>query len=169
MSSDNLDVMAQYDEVADLLRDRIQSGEFGIGDKLPSISEIQKAYAVRSLNTVRAAQQRLVEEGLIETRQGAGAFVIGTESLKSVDIEGELTRLRDRMTTVLAALESQRRHSITIVLNDPNEDDLYFVLTDALREWASQQRHEAEHDQPEVRIAWAETAERLLARIEKAL
>lgn len=161
--------MAQYHDIADQLRKRIQSGEFDIGDKLPSISEIQKAYSVHSLNTVRAAQQKLAEEGLIETRQGAGAFVIGTESLKAVDVHGELTALHDRMTTVLAALDSQRHHSITINLDDPGEDDLYFVLTDALGEWASQQRHEAEHDQPEGRIAWAETAERLLARIENAL
>ncbi|WP_216917691.1 winged helix-turn-helix domain-containing protein [Nocardia noduli] len=161
--------MAQYYDLADRLRERIQSGEFALGDKLPSISEIQREYSVHSLNTVRAAQQKLAEEGLIETRQGAGAFVVGTESLKTVDILGELTTLRDRMTTVLAAMDSQRRHSITINLDDPAEDHLYFVLTDALSEWASQQRHEAEHDQPESRIAWAETAERLLARIEYAL
>lgn len=47
----------------------------------------------------------------------------------------------------------------------------YFVLTDALSEWAGRQRHEAEDD-PENnahRIAWAEAAERLLARAEAAV
>jgi len=46
----------------------------------------------------------------------------------------------------------------------------YFVLTDALSEWAGRQRHEA-GDDPDGnahRIAWAETAERLLARAEAA-
>lgn len=161
--------MAQYHDLADRLRERIRSGEFALGDKLPSISEIQKAYGVHSLNTVRAAQQKLAEEGLLETRQGAGAFVIGTESLETVDVRRELAAARDRLTTVLAALDSQGRHRITIDLDDPDEEDLYFVLTDALGQWASQQRHEADDDQPEARIAWAETAERLLARIENAL
>jgi len=47
----------------------------------------------------------------------------------------------------------------------------YFVLTDALSEWAGRQRHEAEDD-PDGnahRTAWAETAERLLARAEAAV
>ncbi|MGW5317850.1 hypothetical protein [Nocardia thailandica] len=72
------------------------------------------------------------------------------------------------MTTVLAALESQRRHQITIDLDDPAEDDLYFVLTNALREWAARRREEAEHDQPDSPLARADAAERLLARIENA-
>ncbi len=66
---------------------------------------------------------------------------------------------------MLAALESQRRHQITIDLDDPAEDDLYFVLTDALQEWAARRREGAEHDLPDSQLARAETAERLLARI----
>ena len=159
--------MAQYHDIADQLRVRIQSGEFGVGEKLPSISEIQETYGVRSLNTVRAAQQLLGEEGLIETRQGVGAFVVSIESLKSIDVRTELAGVRDRLTTVLAAMDSQTHRRITIDLDDPAEPDLYFVLTSALRDWASQTRWEAAQGEPNERhVEWAEAADRLLERVE---
>ncbi|MEV0760422.1 winged helix-turn-helix domain-containing protein [Nocardia sp. NPDC050435] len=169
--------MAQYHDLADRLRARIQSGEFPIGAKLPSISELQQQYDVHSPGTVRTAHQLLAEEGLIETRQGAGAFVIGVESLKAIDIRTELAGVRDRLTTVLAAIESQKHRHITIDLDDPTEPHLDFVLTDALRDYAHHSRWEAENEardeQPDShliarRIEWAEAAERLAERIATA-
>ncbi|WP_067891754.1 winged helix-turn-helix domain-containing protein [Nocardia vaccinii] len=158
--------MAQYLDLADALRARIVSGEFPLGSRLPSISEIQDQYDVRSLGTVRAAQQLLVDEGLIDTRQGVGAFVIGTESLKKMDVYAELVALRDRLTTVLSAIESHNHHSITIDLSEPH---VSFVLTDALREWADRQRERAEDEpdlDPDARREWAAAADRVRARIE---
>lgn len=165
--------MATYNELADVFRSRIVSGEWGLGTKIPSISELQDQHGIRSLNTVRAAQQRLVEEGMLETRQGVGAFVVGTKSLTSVDVRGELTQVRDRLTTVLAAVDSQGHHRVTIDLDDPAEPHLYFVLTDALREWAGNIRGRVV-DAPEdpnapAFIEWAAAADRLLRRVEEAL
>lgn len=167
--------MAQYHDIADALRTRIAAGEFALGDKLPSIAELMDAYDVRSLGTVRAAQQLLAEEGLIETRQGIGAFVIATESLKAIDIPTELTGLRDRLTTVIAAMESQTHRRITIDLDDPAEPDTHYILTTALGELGSQYRHDrdnatADGDDDRARMFsdWADAAERLLARIEAA-
>lgn len=51
-------------------------------------------------------------------------------------------------------------------------DDTYFVLTEALREFASRQQWEAEDDPTttaEHRIRWAECAENALGLIEKAM
>ena len=165
--------MAVYHDLADRLRDRITSGEWGVGVKLPSISELQEEYGIRSLNTVRAAQQRLAEEGLLETRQGVGAFVVGTESLTALDVHGELAQIRDRLTTVLAAMGSQGKHSLTIDLDDPAEPHLYFVLTDALEEWAGRMRDrvedEPDHPNSSHHIEWADTADRLRQKVEDAV
>jgi DNA-binding transcriptional regulator YhcF (GntR family) len=165
--------MAVYHDLADQLRDRITCGEWKVGVKLPSISELQEEYGIRSLNTVRAAQQRLAEEGLLETRQGVGAFVVGTESLTAVDVHGELAQIRDRLTTVLAAMGSQKRHRLTIDLDDPTEPHLYFVLTDALEEWAGRMRDrvedEPDHPNSPHHIEWAETADRLRQKVEDAV
>ncbi len=44
---------------------RILTGEWPVG-QLPSIAELQKHYEAKSLNTIRGAQQKLVEEGLLD-------------------------------------------------------------------------------------------------------
>ena len=50
------------------------------------------------------------------------------------------------------------------------DPDYYFVLTEALREFAARQRAEAEDEaDPGSRIRWAETAESAVERIEEAL
>lgn len=65
--------MARYRDIADDLRSRITSGEFSVGQQLPTIIELQNHYDVPGLNTIRQAQQLLVDQGLIEARQGVGA------------------------------------------------------------------------------------------------
>jgi len=52
----------------------------------------------------------------------------------------------------------------------PRDPDYYFVLTEALREFAARQRAEAEDEaDPGSRIRWAETAEEMLDQTEEAL
>ena len=165
--------MPSYHDLANELRFRILCGSWEVGTKIPSITELQKQHGMPSLNTVRAAQQKLVEEGMLETRQGVGAFVVSSTPLTSVDVQGELVGIRDRLTTVLTAMESQRLHRLTIDLDDPSEPHLHFVLTEALREWASAIRDRIANE-PEVPnghdyAEWADAAERLLQRVEDAL
>lgn len=162
--------MSQYRDLADVFRARIQSGDWTVGVQLPGITALQKEYGVRSLNTVRGAQQILVGEGLLETRQGVPTVVIGTESLTSIDVRSELTTIRDRLDTVVSAIDSQKAHKLIIDLDDPDEESLHFVLTNALKEWVAGQRLKTEDDGLNVgdRIEWAETADRLIARIEAA-
>ncbi|REF00608.1 GntR family transcriptional regulator [Thermomonospora umbrina] len=163
---------SRYQEIADALRERIQAGEWPVGSKLPGISTLQEEYGVPGLNTIRAAQQLLVEEGMIVTKQGVGATVVSTTSLRQVDVLHLLRTARGAVVTAIAALEAPKR--ITLDLNDA---DLSFVVTDALSEWASRQRHEAQDelaDDPQdttaaSRLRQAEIADALLARIEAAL
>jgi len=63
-----------YQTIAEDLRHRIQSGEFGQGDKLPTEDEISESWEA-SRNTVRQAIDRLTREGLVAKRQGQGTFV----------------------------------------------------------------------------------------------
>jgi DNA-binding GntR family transcriptional regulator len=162
-------VVAKYREIADDLRARIQSGQFPVGTKLPGINVLMEQYQVPGLNTIRAAQQLLVDEGMLETRQGVGAFVIAAESAHSLDIAAELTRARDTLTTVLTALDAKAKHTITFDLLA--DDDTYYVLTEALREFAARQRFQAKDDPPGAaasRVRRAECAEAALAHIEMA-
>jgi GntR family transcriptional regulator len=63
-----------YQELALVLRRRIDSGEFQPGEQLPPEAELQKTYE-RSRNTVRQAISLLVDWGLVETRSGRRATV----------------------------------------------------------------------------------------------
>jgi GntR family transcriptional regulator len=65
-----------HQRIADDLRARITSGELKPGTQLPSQRELADQWHC-SLTPVRAALTRLEIEGLIESRQGVGAFVAG--------------------------------------------------------------------------------------------
>ena len=98
--------MARYREIAEELRRRIASGEFSPGQQLPTISALQEHYDVPGLNTIRQAQQLLVDDGLVETRQGVGVFVLRTDPKpRVVDVLAELRQARAALTRAITALE----------------------------------------------------------------
>ena len=98
--------MARYREIAEDLRKRIAAGEFPVGSALPTIAALQAHYTVPGLNTVRQAQALLVEDGLIETRQGIGAFVLRTKPRpRPVDVLAELRAARTAINRAISALE----------------------------------------------------------------
>ena len=66
----------RYREIAETLRARAESGEFGAGRLLPSEAELSSAYDASRV-TVRRALELLREEGLLDARQGLGWFVAG--------------------------------------------------------------------------------------------
>lgn len=61
-------------QLANELRNYIQSGFWNIGDLFPTDREIMEKYNV-SATTVRRAVKHLVEEGWIERRPGKGTFI----------------------------------------------------------------------------------------------
>ncbi|GAA2073709.1 GntR family transcriptional regulator [Pseudolysinimonas kribbensis] len=76
--------------LANDLRQRLDDGEWGAGDKLPTESELCAHYGV-SRATVRQALRSLGGDGLIVIRQGVGSFVsetalirTGMQELKSI-------------------------------------------------------------------------------------
>ena len=98
--------MARYRDIAVDLKTRIAAGEFGPGDQLPIISDLMEHYGVPGLNTIRQAQQLLVEDGLVETRQGVGAFVLRAEPVpRPVDVLAELRAARSALNRAIAALD----------------------------------------------------------------
>jgi GntR family transcriptional regulator len=63
-----------YYQLENLLREKIASGKFAPGDRLPTESGLIEEYQVSRI-TVRQALSALAAEGLIERRQGRGTFV----------------------------------------------------------------------------------------------
>jgi DNA-binding GntR family transcriptional regulator len=68
----------RYQEIADSLRERIDSGELPPGAMLPSITRIREEWGV-SETTAANAIKLLHSEGLIRTEQGGETFVAGPD------------------------------------------------------------------------------------------
>ncbi|MEP5152239.1 phosphonate metabolism transcriptional regulator PhnF [Planktotalea sp.] len=60
--------------IADALRSDLAEGRYTPGDKLPTEAALAERFGVNR-HTVRHGISALVEEGLVRTRRGAGAFV----------------------------------------------------------------------------------------------
>ncbi len=67
-------VVPPWQQLADLLRARIESGELAPGDRIPSVLSLAQEYELAA-GTVRKALTQLQREGLVESRVGWGTFV----------------------------------------------------------------------------------------------
>ncbi len=98
-----------YRQIADQLRQLIQSGEFAIGTRLPPERDLAAKMGV-SRPSVREALIALEVEGLIEVRMGSGIVVVGRDSVRLLDnAHGplEIIRARQLIECELAALAAR--------------------------------------------------------------
>ncbi len=109
-----------YEEVAASIKQAIFTGEYRVGDKLPSENELAELFQV-SRPVVREAVRYLEITGLLTVRQGAtgGAFVCGMNSrvlkenvkdlltLGHVSV-GQLTEMRTHIDPEIARLAAVR-------------------------------------------------------------
>src|SRR5690554_2378708 len=68
---------APHRQIAEAIRSRIRSGQWGPGERLPSIPAIAATFGVAK-QTVQRAVDQLRIEGLIITKPGSGTYVRGT-------------------------------------------------------------------------------------------
>jgi len=71
--------VAPYQQIAAILRGRIERGEYEPGQRLPSIMTLMQEYGVAHL-TANKALRLLVAEGLAEMSPGRGFYVTGPPS-----------------------------------------------------------------------------------------
>ena len=64
-----------YRQIAETLREQIQSGDLQPGEQLKTELELREAFGA-SRNTVRDAIKLLTSLGLVETKPGQGTFVV---------------------------------------------------------------------------------------------
>ncbi|MGW8635243.1 GntR family transcriptional regulator [Streptomyces sp. NPDC055793] len=74
MAKTDDDRRPKYQRIADSLREAIEAGEYGPGDRLPGENDLMDTYGVARM-TARQALSVLRDEGLAEARKGAGVFV----------------------------------------------------------------------------------------------
>lgn len=116
------------DQVIAQLRAQIDSGEWGVGDRIPTETELSDQLEV-GRNTVREAVRALAHAGLLEIRQGAGTFVRAASELGGA-LRRRLERSRLRETLeVRRALELE---AARLASRSRTDDDLA-VLEAAMR------------------------------------
>jgi GntR family transcriptional regulator len=64
----------QHEVVANDLRRRLDSNEWGVGERLPSRAQLAEEYGVGP-NVMQKAQERLIAEGRLQGRIGSGTYV----------------------------------------------------------------------------------------------
>ncbi|WP_017559067.1 GntR family transcriptional regulator [Nocardiopsis baichengensis] len=74
---------ARYKQVAELLREAIQQGEYPPGSTLPSQPELARQYGLNQSSISRAVAM-LQAEGLIRTEHGRGSVVLDVPTVKRV-------------------------------------------------------------------------------------
>jgi len=97
----------RYRRIADDLRARIEAGEFPVDAQLPSLAELTAHYGVAKA-TADAALDVLRDLGLVETRHGAGTFVIRDRPGESQaqQLGERVTRLREDLAALAARVEA---------------------------------------------------------------
>ncbi|MFJ4409236.1 GntR family transcriptional regulator [Streptomyces sp. NPDC088910] len=76
MTIDREGPVPPYRQIADDLRSRIDDGAIPPGRRIPSMVEMEQQYGV-ARDTLRKAVQVLKDEGLVETVNGMGIYVVG--------------------------------------------------------------------------------------------
>ena len=93
-----------YLQLMQRIRHAVEAGILGDGDQLPSIRALATELVV-SPNTVVKAYSELEHEGVIELRQGAGAFIIVKRG-DSPHLE-RIERARKRVDALIRALRRE--------------------------------------------------------------
>jgi GntR family transcriptional regulator len=96
-----------YLQLMEQVKHAIETGALRPGEQLPGIRPLAEELVINP-NTVAKAYRELEHEGVIELRQGAGAFVSGqTRTKKATDT------LRTAQPIVAAAVERLRDRGLT--------------------------------------------------------
>jgi DNA-binding transcriptional regulator YhcF (GntR family) len=90
-------------QLAARIREAVQDGTLGTGDRLPSVRELAEAAGV-NVNTARAVYARLESEGLVRSEHGRGTFVAEGRPRDETTTRRELRRQIARLEAALVRL-----------------------------------------------------------------
>jgi GntR family transcriptional regulator len=96
-----------YLQLMEQVKHAVETGALRPGEQLPSIRPLAEELVVNP-NTVAKAYRELEHEGVIELRQGAGAFVSDRAPKKK-----DADRLRAAQAAVASAIEKLRARGVT--------------------------------------------------------
>ena len=96
-----------YLQLMEQVKHSIETGALRPGEQLPGIRPLAEQLVINP-NTVAKAYRELEHDGVIELRQGAGAFVSANGPAKKLT-----DRMRTAQTIVAGAIEKLRERGVT--------------------------------------------------------
>lgn len=125
--------IAYYVQLKEILVAMIESGEWKVGDKLPSDSELCNAFGI-SRTVVRQSLQEMEYEGLIYRRKGKGSFVAKPKIIeglaqKLTGFHQDMTARGKKPITKVLAFEKIPAGSKVAKYLGLSPDDLVYKVT----------------------------------------
>jgi GntR family transcriptional regulator len=110
-----------YLQLMEQVRHAVETGALRAGEQLPGIRTLAEELVINP-NTVAKAYRELEHEGVVELRQGAGAFIAATAGERKVT-----DKLRAAQAVVAAAVAKLRARGVT-------DDEIRRLFEAAFRE-----------------------------------
>lgn len=125
----NRSPIPMYHQLKELVSEKIESGEWSPGYRLPTEAELSREFGVSRI-TVRHAMQLLQNQGMLERKQGRGTFVAQPKlasNLMSMFNDGLVVKQMGRQPHLeLVSLELKKPPaSVAAKLNLPGNEQVY--------------------------------------------
>lgn len=128
------------DQVIGTLRQRIISGQWRIGNRIPTEPELAAQLGV-SRNTTREAVRAVAHNGLLDIRQGSGTYVVATSELVSVMRRRFEGADPSQIAELRAALEVGAAQHAALRRTDGEARQLYELLARREAAWRRGDAH----------------------------
>lgn len=120
-----------YLQLREVVRNKIEEGEYPPGMAIPSENELSEMYGVNRL-TVRNAVEALVSEGLLKRIQGKGVFVVGDRMERDLDsLSGFRQTIHERDaepgTKILAKMRRKAGKKYAHIFAISEDDDIFYI------------------------------------------
>ena len=127
--------MLKYEEIAEDIKNRIESGEYRPNDQLPLEKEMCEKYGVSRI-TIKKAMDKLVMRGLVVKRRGAGTFVKDIDDKEVSDIstsyqfEGFSKTFSDKtiISKIVEFKVINAEREIAEKLKIPEDEFVYYIV-----------------------------------------
>lgn len=120
-----------YMQIRELVRTKIEEGEYAPGTAIPSEAELAEQYGINR-QTVRNAIDTLVNEGLLRRVPSKGVYVLGRKVGRNLDeLQGFTQTMLDEhltpSTKVISKLIRKAGEKYSLMFGIQPQDDIYYI------------------------------------------
>jgi GntR family transcriptional regulator len=120
-----------YLQLREVIRNKIDEGEFQAGTSIPSENELAAMYSVNRL-TVRNAMSKLVNEGILKRVKGKGAYVVPDRVERDLEQLGgfvQVTREKKRtlQNKILVKTERKAGNKYALIFGIKPDEKIFYI------------------------------------------